>query len=314
MTKKEQYRKICEARNDIPVFLQCWWLDAVCGEYWDVAIAQKGEHITGVWPYHIASRGGVGILRNPKLTPYLGPHVFFPGDIKQSNADGFEHETVSELLAQIPKTKVWHLAMQPGFKQAGIMKNQGLEVHVQQTFLIDLKTEELTLFGNLKENLRRNLRATEKEFEITNDPKYINELYGFQQHTLKGKGVMQAHTLPEMERLMQACLAHSCAALWVAKEDKEVQAIVWNVWDSERSYYFMGAQNPASDSNKAMSHLLWHAIKESAKRGNTIFDMEGSMDPGVERFFRGFGGKRELYMVVKKNESLLWKLKELVRG
>ena len=194
------------------------------------------------------------------------------------------------------------------------MKNQRLEIHVQQTFLIDLKADEQTLFANLKENQRRNLRATEKEFEISNDPKYINELYIFQQHTLKGKGVMQTHSLPEMERLMNACLEHRCTALWVAKKAGKTESIVWNVWDSERSYYFMGAQNPEGESYKAMSQLLWHAIKESAKRGNAIFDMEGSMDPGVERFFRGFGGKRELYMVLKKNESLLWKLKELVRG
>ena len=40
------------------------------------------------------------------------------------------------------------------------------------------------------------------------------------------------------------------------------------------------------------------------------FDFEGSMDPGVEKFFRNFGGMRELYLVLRKNESLLWKLKE----
>jgi lipid II:glycine glycyltransferase (peptidoglycan interpeptide bridge formation enzyme) len=62
-----------------------------------------------------------------------------------------------------------------------------------------------------------------------------------------------------------------------------------------------------------MPALLWHCIKEAKARGNACFDMEGSMDQGVERFFRGFGGQRELYLTLQKNDSLIWKLKSLVR-
>jgi lipid II:glycine glycyltransferase (peptidoglycan interpeptide bridge formation enzyme) len=62
-----------------------------------------------------------------------------------------------------------------------------------------------------------------------------------------------------------------------------------------------------------MSALLWHAILEAKRKGNQWFDFEGSMDPGVERFFRNFGARRELYMVLRKNRSLLWKLVEKLR-
>jgi lipid II:glycine glycyltransferase (peptidoglycan interpeptide bridge formation enzyme) len=75
----------------------------------------------------------------------------------------------------------------------------------------------------------------------------------------------------------------------------------------------MGAQKPGNDNYKAMPALLWHCIKEAKARCNTYFDLEGSMDPGVERFFRGFGGNRELYLVLQKNDSLLWKLKQMLR-
>ena len=61
-----------------------------------------------------------------------------------------------------------------------------------------------------------------------------------------------------------------------------------------------------------MSLLLWHAIKEAKKRGNKTFDLEGSMDEGVERFFRNFGAGRALYIVLHKNDSLLWKLKKMI--
>jgi lipid II:glycine glycyltransferase (peptidoglycan interpeptide bridge formation enzyme) len=75
----------------------------------------------------------------------------------------------------------------------------------------------------------------------------------------------------------------------------------------------MGAQKQGNDNYRAMPALLWHCIKEAKKRGNKIFDLEGSMDPGVEKFFRSFGANRELYLELKKNDSLIWKLKELIQ-
>lgn len=311
MSNKELYKHICSQKKDVPLFLQHWWLDAVCND-WDAAIVKKGVQVTGIWPYPIEKKWGVTLLRNPKLTPYLGPHIFYPNDIKESNLDGFEYDTLAELIAQMPDAKVWQMALQPGLKQAGIFKNSGAQLQVQQTFLIDLLQDEQALFANMKENLRRNIRAAEKEITITNAPEYLPDLYHFQKNTLEGKGKKQFYSLPDLQKAIGACLTNNAAALWVAKKEDKVQAIVWQAWDEKNSYYLMGGQNPAADSYRAMSALLFHAIKEAKKRGNLTFDMEGSMDVGVERFFRGFAGKRELYIILKKNNSFFWKLKELL--
>ncbi|RYD57537.1 MAG: GNAT family N-acetyltransferase [Sphingobacteriales bacterium] len=287
------------------MFAQHWWLDAVCPG-WSAAIAQKGDQVTGIWPYAPQQRMGISLLRNAKLTPYMGPVVFYPADMKEANRDSHEHDVIADLAGQLPATKVWHVSLHPGNRQAGLYRAKGLRNEVQQTFLIDLAGDEASLFANFKESLRRNIRAAEKEFTISDDVSCLPQLYSYQQQTLSNKGVGQPYTLADVQRLMDACKAHNSAALWVARKGSEVAAIVWNVWDQERSYYYMGAQKPGGDSYRAMSALLWHAIKQAKARGNTIFDLEGSMDPGVERFFRGFGGRRELYIVLKKSDSLLW--------
>ena len=112
---------------------------------------------------------------------------------------------------------------------------------------------------------------------------------------------------------MDACVANDCCALWVAKDNKgKTQAIAWQVWDDTCSYYFMGGQNPDTNSYRAMSLLLWQMIREAKRRGSTTFDLEGSMDEGVEKFFRNFGGDRALYIVLMKNKSLIWKLKQAI--
>lgn len=309
---KDLYRAICKQDTDLPLFHQYWWLDSVAPD-WNVSIAMKGQSITGVWPYAMQQRLRIDMLRLPMLTPYLGPHVFYPADIKETNRDQFEHEVVEQLISRLPDPDVWHLALQPGTRQAGIFHDYDLQLHVRQTFLLDLSQPEDDLFSHLREPLRRNIRAAEKEITITDDPRCLGDLFHFQKITLEYKGASQHYTLEDLARVYEACRQHHCTALWVAKKQDEVQAIIWHLWDKKNSYYYMGAKNPGTDSYRAMSALLWHAIRKAKEQGNQWFDFEGSMDPGVERFFRNFGARRELYMVLRKNRSLLWQLIERLR-
>ncbi|MCW3121858.1 MAG: family N-acetyltransferase [Flavipsychrobacter sp.] len=311
MSNKAAYKTICEQQK-VPLFLQPWWLDAVCNG-WDVAIARKGDMVTGVWPYAIDKKIGVTILRNPRLTPYLGPVVFFPADIKESNADSFEHETINDLVKQIPEAKVWDLALLPGMKQTGIFKNNNLQAVAHQTFLLNLTVPEEQLLSNIKESGRRNIRQAEKEIEITSNVAHLKDLYNFQTSTLANKGTFLPSSLAQLQQLMDACIANNAAKLWVAKSGNAVQAIVWQVWDKNCSYYLMGGQNQEAGSNKAMTALLWQAIRYAKQLGHSTFDFEGSMDEGVERFFRSFGGQRALYLVLHRNDSLLWKMKKMIR-
>jgi len=292
--------------------MQCWWLDAVCDQ-WDVAITFKGDQVTGVWPYAVEDKLSISFRRNPRLTPYLGPHIFYPADIKESNKDSYEHEVIEQLMSKLPDADIWGLSQYPGIKQAGLFRHYGLKIEVQQTFLLSLEDDEHTIYQNFKEQLRRNIRHSEKNISIKADPSCLPELFDFQRTTLFQKRVTQSYSLADMEKLMQPCIDHNSGALWVARQSGAVQAMVWNVWDADTSYYFMGAKNPAEDDYRAMSGLLWHAIKEAKKRGNKYFDLEGSMDPGVERFFRNFGGKRELYLILKKDSHWLWRIKKLLR-
>jgi hypothetical protein len=310
MDSKSIYKEICE-KEYVPLFMQPWWLDTVCKE-WDVALTQKGDKVTGAWAYPIEKKIGVAIVRNPMLTPYTGPCIFFPDGIKESNRDSIEHDTVAELIKKLPDAKVWHMAMPPGMKQAGLFKSHGLQPEVQQTFLLALKDDEATLLANIKETARRNIKMAEKEITISNSPEHLEELFKFQKNTLERKGGTVPYTLKYVRQIMDACLAHQSSALWVASVEGQIQAVVWQVWDKRCSYYFMGGQNPEVTSYKAMTALLWHAIKEAKKRGQEIFDFEGSMDAGVERFFRNFGGERSLYMVLQKNDSSIWKTKQLI--
>ena len=250
------------------------------------------------------------MMRNPRLTPYLGPLVYYPQDMAPRNRDSQEYEAIEGLIDSLPDADVWKLSVAPGLKQAGVFRRAGLKLEVQQTFLADLVAPVEDLFHSCKESLRRNIRLAEKNLRIAAEPDLCETLFEFQKATLSSKRVAQPYTASEMQQLLDACIEHNAGTLWAARDvvSGDLKAIVWNVWDVNSSYYFMGAKNPDAEDNTAMAALLWHSMLEGKRRGNTIFDFEGSMDPGVERFFRGFGARRELYLVLHRNSHWLWRM------
>lgn len=312
MTNKEIYRQFCGNEPRVPLFLKDWWLDAVCQE-WDVAIVYNGDTICGVWPYSIERKMNVSIYRDQALTPYMGPYVFYPHDLKPTKRDNFQHETITSLLDKMPDAKVWHISSFPGLKQVGLFADHDFDVQVRQTFIMPLADNIDDVFARLHEDYRRNVRKAEKELTIANEPEMLQQLWAYQKATLDRKDVRTPFTQMQIQQLFDACIVNDCGALWVARKEGEVQAIIWHVWDDAQGYYLVGSKNPNAKDNRAMTALIWQAIQHSQQLGKTGFDFEGSMDQGVEKFFRNFGGKRQLYLVLRKNESTLWKLKERLR-
>lgn len=309
MTNKELYRQFCQTEQSVPIFLKDWWLDAVCPD-WDAVLAKNGDNVSGIWPYRLERKINVSILRDQALTPYMGPYVFYPPDLKRTKRDSFQHDTITALLEALPEVKVWHVSAFPGLKQVGLFAAYDFDVQVRQTFIMPLQDPIEDIFSRLHEDYRRNVRKADKELTITNEPEMLFQLWGYQKATLDRKQVRTLFTQQQMQTIFDACIQHDSAALWVARKEGEIQAMMWHVWDDTKGYYLMGSNNPDSKDSRAMTALLWHAIEHSKTIGKAGFDFEGSMDPGVEKFFRSFGGKRQLYLVLRKNESLLWKLKE----
>ncbi|MCB0696125.1 MAG: GNAT family N-acetyltransferase [Chitinophagaceae bacterium] len=309
MSNKESYRRFCAVEKTVPLFLKDWWLDAVC-DNWDVAIAKNGDAISGVWPYCPEHKMNVSIIRDQVLTPYMGPFVFYPADLKHTKRDNFQHETISTLLGDMPEAKVWHLSAFPGLKQVGLFNAQGFDVQVRQTFIMPLHGDVDDIFNRLHEDYRRNVRKAEKEITVTDEPSALSQLWDFQKATLEKKEVRMHFTMQQLEAIFDACKQHDTTALWVARKGGEIEAILWQVWDEVQAYYLVGSKNPLGNDSRAMTALIWHAIEHAKELGKTGFDFEGSMDQGVEKFFRNFGGKRQLYLVLRKNDSMLWKLKE----
>ncbi len=296
-----------------PIFFQPWWLDAT-GLSWQMLTVRNGDAVSGLWPVFSHKKYGISFSQNPPLCPYLGPQVFFPADLKESKRESFEHQTISALVEQLPPVQVVSTSLFPGLKQAGLFTHAGFGVKVRQTFLMDLKDKmEADLQSRLHEDYRRNLRKAAAEMTIADEPAEIESLYRFQEATLERKKLKMHYSLPYLKSLFEASYSNGQAALWAARKDGVLQALLWHIWDERRSYYLVGSKNPDIKDMRAVTALIWHALSRSREAGKETFDFEGSMDAGVEHFFRHFGGRKELYLVLEKNRSWLWRMKRFIR-
>src|SRR5687767_10201316 len=102
MNNKAKCLSLPELQQQLPVFFQPWWLDIV-SKHWDVALADNGGVITGVWPFSTDKKLGLKLVRNPQLTPYLGPVFFYPEQLTAEQKVNFEQKTFQQLWQQIPR-------------------------------------------------------------------------------------------------------------------------------------------------------------------------------------------------------------------
>lgn len=56
---------------------------------------------------------------------------------------------------------------------------------------------------------------------------------------------------------------------------------------------------------------MWRSILFAKQTGAQVFDFEGSMQPGIEKYFREFGGDLIPYAAVEKSGLLLSLLMKL---
>jgi len=122
---KEKYISLVSKCDEIPIFYQPWWLDAVSPpDDWDVVIIEDNDTIRAAFVFVLKKRGPFTAIGMPELTPYLGFWV------NQSEQGRSESELLNALRDQLPKHDKFFMRFDftidqsaltwPGFEQTGL--------------------------------------------------------------------------------------------------------------------------------------------------------------------------------------------------
>jgi hypothetical protein len=258
------------------VYLLSWFLDAV-SPGWE-CLAE--DDYSMVFPLPVKHKFGIPYLVQPPFCQKFG--VIGIG-VKTSNARPF----FSWLYWHYP---YFNLQFE---KSAGFEKRRYLNGRINYT--LDLTPAYERLLKEYNRNTIRNLQKAKTQLTI--QPCQIDEFISFSLKYMKG---LDGFARECFQPLIEAALKANTALLYKVcnREDQTVAVSGFIVWNMQ-ILNLACASSPEGREKRAICLVVDRIIKDFAETG-FLFDMEGSMIPGVANFFRGFGAKSFDYYSLKK--------------
>lgn len=295
------HRALCERNPDLPIFQQAWWLDAACGDAgWDAVHVERGGQILATLPFQRIRRRGFTVLRQPPLTPRLGPCFRSTGAMRTREL-GRQKELVDALLAALPPHSLFRQSFPPELEYLLPWRWAGFGQTTLYTYRLALNGPTPVESG-FRENIRTDARKALRE-GVEIGTAELDELLPLWQATFVRQGSSPPPLESTVRRIESAAAERRCREILIARDRMgRPHAGAFIVWGSGVCYYLLGGGDPQLRRSGATSLLLSEAIRRAAVVSST-FDFEGSMIESIERFFRAFGGVPTPYARLERSPS-----------
>ena len=303
---KEKYHQLCNTQNSIPIFSQDWWLDIVCGnDKWDVLLIEDKGHIKAAFPIYIPYQG---IISMPPMTQTMGPW-FAPNseDTKYTKALGKQQVLSKKLIDLLPPHSFFLQNFPHMITDWLPFYWAGYQQTTRYTYRLSEIKQKEKLWDNMASNIHRNIIKAKEKHRITVQKGISIEAFlRVQEQTFERQQITNKTDIKILTRLIQACRERNQGDLWGGYDEKrQLHSAVFIVWQDITACYLAGGGNPTLRNSGAHSLILWECICYVSQFIDT-FDFEGSMIPGIERFFREFGAIQTPYFTITKgNLSLI---------
>ncbi len=298
MTNKELYRDFCLKNDHLPIFMQDWWLDAVCaGKEWDVLLHldEQGD-IQAALPYLLRKRMWMRYIVMPQQTQIGG--IWICEDAKE------DHGKVAEICKDFANQlgamglSYYYQHYPIGSPAAEQMQALGFKAKERVTYRIDDLSDLDKVIGAFSKNKKRQLQkalSLHAEYDMC-----AEDFYRFHVNCLQEQGKQISYSREfllvlerKTARLKQSQILSICNA------DNKVLAAAFLIWDKHSMYYLIPCYDPAYKDSGASALLVLEAIKLARQKG-VAFDFEGSMIRGIANHYKQFGSTRTLYYSVER--------------
>jgi hypothetical protein len=297
--RKTRYVDFCR-RHYVPLHWQPWWLDAVCGGGdWDVCISINGNGtVGGVWPFCRQRRFGLGIVRQPPLTAYGGPWLFYPERLTAQplKRSEFEKKVLDDLCDQLPPAIFLQQSMHPGVQNWLPLYWAGFRQTTRYTYIFqDLSDLEKTRAG-FKNTLRTDLKKALRAAENNRDDDAAALLFQLHLQSFGRQNRRPPYRFDVFKRLHEALRRRRQSAIFIARDRHTgaPHAGLYLAFDGRRASVLLTGADPAFKAHCAVWGLFWEALLFCSEKGLSL-DFEGSMERNIERGFRAFGAQLTPY-------------------
>ena len=159
---KEEYIRFCENEdNDIQIFAQPWYLDAVCEtpEDWRVIVYKENDRIVAAFPFcYKKGKYGLWHIFNPLFTPRLGIWMLYKDRKKESTREAFENKVVEHIIENLPYFDEMKISFDSRFQNWQQFYRNGFSQTTMYSYIIHEEDEIEALLTSKMRNRIKNHR------------------------------------------------------------------------------------------------------------------------------------------------------------
>jgi hypothetical protein len=273
------------------VFALTWYLDSLQVDYNILTIKDNDCIIAGL----ILSKNQINTYSNPSLVKYLG--VVFRKEVPLNHKKiSQQYKAMGLLASELKGYKSFDYYFHPEFKNWIPFYWNGFAQETRYTYQINLKlsSEEIhkRFHGNLKNDIKH---ALNHEVKIRSNIDF-EDLYDVVNKTFLRQGSKAPFNKNKLENFIKALSKkQKFISFGAYTMDGTLISVCGLVSDDNSSYFILNGIVIEKQLRGANALMIFEAIKYQQNKDLTLFDFEGSMLPGVEPFYRRFGGELTAY-------------------
>jgi hypothetical protein len=308
MHKKEKYAGFCLSEADLPLFYQPWWLDKVCTEgTWDVLLFEKNDQILGVYPFFIKKKlKFFSLISMPPYTPFLGPYLKYPENLKSFERISFEKEVYNYFISELPEFDLFIQYFNYGFSNWLPFHWQNFNQTTYYSYIIeniaDIEKIKSNFHSNKQQEIKKAIKTVKINFDLPPE-----DFYSFHKDTLEKQNQKISYTLEFFKGICEAAFMNNSGKIIYACDDEKIYSALFFIWDNRSGYNLITVNDPDLKKSGTLSLIMLEAMVYLSDK-TKMYDLEGSMNQNYEYSYRQFGGNQQQYFRITKTNSFLLKL------
>jgi len=266
------------------IYAYSWYLDIVCPG-WEALVE---DDYKSVMPLPMGEKYGFRYTYPPPYIQQLG--------LFSSNA--ITEKEVTDFLSHIPSRYKY---IEMNLNEQNPVKADLFKTTKGVTHLLNLNQGYKNILSNYSSQTKRNLKKAQAAvLTISKEvaPGKVIELFR------ANRGKQYSHNSTQyaiLDKLMKTCIQKGVGESWgVYTKDNELCAGAFFLQSNGRAIFLFSGANDKAYETHAMTFLINKFIEEHSEQ-DVIFDFEGSLDPDLARFYKGFGSAETVYLQIRKN-------------
>lgn len=268
--------------NNSRVYAYSWFLDRTA-EKWDALVWGDYEF---VMPLPVRKKWGIRYVYQPVFCQQLGIFPEPPANV-----------AVAFYGAVVNKFNYFNIQLNAANPSVGNFKNVCFTS--RKNFLLNLSTDYKTICSSFSNNTNRNITKAKNNNLTFVEGISLKEYSDFlQQHQTFKIDAAQQDRLKSIISFAQYNGVGEIIGVYSMYN--QLCAVVFFIHWNNRIIYLNPVSSNEGKELLAMFYLINRLIENSSGR-NLLIDFEGSMVPGIARFFEGFGAQPEIYFQMSGN-------------